>query len=247
MTGPKRRAGAGRSAIAAMMLTVLAVPASAQEKAVVADCGQGGCTCHLSAVTPEEASIVYGIDPPASGDMTLVITDGEAQWSATPRGDIDLVMGGDGQCELALFPEIVPEDGQWTGRVVAESVQGCPAAMEPTLRQMAATMVFTRRIDWGGEFHPDSLRDPAYPSAVNWTRLSATEFSGVGKAEQTTGPMQIRLRYSARLTAPDRVVAGLRVTVGAKAGDATANAILAQAGLRDCRVVARYDFTRTGG
>lgn len=235
-----------RAALALILgLGAVAGPAAAQEKAIVAECGNAGCRCQLAAVTPDEAAVTYGIDLPAAGETTLIVTPGGAEWTTLSPDRIDADHGGDGSCVLELFPEIRPQDGTWTGTVVAESVQGCPAAMAPALREATAGMVQVRRIDWGGAFHPDRLSDAPQDSGIEWTQVSATEFTGSGRSEQPGGPMRLLLRYSARLLAPDRAIAGLRLTIGMATDDAAANAILAQAGLTNCRVVARYDFVRT--
>lgn len=105
---------------------------SKQEKLVVAHCKDGGCRCALSAVTAEEVGLVLGVEPPA-GQHTLVHHDGAYTWSLLTPEDIDLAVGGDGQCILELFDTMLPENGQWQRRVTDREIVQCPPGLDAML------------------------------------------------------------------------------------------------------------------
>lgn len=224
------------------------VSASAYEKLVVATCGDDGCRCALSSVTAAEAGIVLGVAPPATdGPLTLVEFDGEYIWSPLSPEEIDLAAGGDGQCPLELFEAMVPEDGQWRGTIKERSVSQCPAMLEPMLAGLADQMVFARRMEWGGRFHPDKIRMEGAAAAIKWTKAGDNHFSGEGPKAGQRGPtsmVDIGVTYDARLVDPRAVAIVVGVNITAKG---VSQAVIDAAGLGKCRVKVDVDFKRIGG
>lgn len=231
-----------------MAMGLLAGPAAAEEKAVMAECGSAGCTCTLTAVTQSEMAVVYGMDAAPSPDSVLVLAEDQAPaWSAVSADELDLLYGGDGQCTLQLFPDLVPKDGLWEGRVEARTITGCPPAMAPALETATSAMVMSRRISWGGRFDPDKLRDPAAAdSAFVWSDRGGGAWTGTGKFNRQSGPLGLDMQSTARIVAEDLAHAGMRISVSMAAADAQAKAILKAAGLTNCRVEARYVFRHVG-
>ena len=227
-------------------LFALAAPALA-ESGMIANCKEGGCTCVITAGTQEELAVLYGLEePPSAESMVVLAPDIEPFWSGVSPGDLDLNYNGDGTCEMALFDDVVPKDGQWAGTVVAEKVEGCPAQMAPALKEATVAMATTRQIAWGGSYHPDKLRDDQKGKSVfTWTDKGGGAWTGVSTLNQS-GPLALNITTTSRIEAEDSITAGMQITIGMKAGDATAAGILKSAGLTNCRVTARYSFARIG-
>lgn len=235
------------------MLVVLAgllssaVSAQSQEKLVVAQCGEAGCRCALSSVTAEEASLVLGVAPPATGDtLTLVEYEGSYIWSPHSPEEIDLAAGGDGQCPLELFDAMAPEDGQWRGAIRQQSVSQCPAMLEPMLAGLSEQMAFARRMNWGGAFHPDKIRMEGAAAAIRWTKIGDNHFSGEGPSAGKAGPtsmVDVGVTYDARLTNPRAVAITVGVNITARG---VSQAVIDAAGLGNCRVRMEVDFARIG-
>jgi hypothetical protein len=138
-----------------LLLALLALPAPAHAHAhahaedaiIFADCGNAGCTCHISAISAEEIAVVTGQPtPPDAAQQTLVLHDGRFIWSRTHRDDLDLAMGGNGVCEIEVFKEIIPQDGTWTGTVEVTGISGCHPQVAAMVPPMVEGMVQTQRI-----------------------------------------------------------------------------------------------------
>lgn len=228
----------------AALAALLPFAALAQEKAVVARCGDDGCSCLLSSVTADEAAVVYGLDAPPKPDSVLVVPEsGTPEWSVISADEVDLLYGGDGVCELQMFDEILPKDGMWKGTVKAEVIKGCPAAMVPSLKTATQAMANTRDIDWNGMFHPDKLRDPtAGERAFDWDRKAPGVWAGTGRFNRDSGPLGLEMQSLAMVQTPEHITATMTIAVGLDAADAQAKAILKASGLADCSVNAEYDF-----
>lgn len=222
--------------------------ASAYEKLIVAQCGAEGCRCALSTVTAEEAGVVLGVAPPSTGGtLTLVEYEGSYIWSPLSPEEIDLAVGGDGQCPLELFDAMAPEDGEWHGTIRQRSVLQCPAVLEPMLAGLSDQMVFSRRMSWGGAFHPDKIRMEGAAAAIRWTKIGDNYFSGEGPRAGETGPtsmVDVGVLYDARLTDPRAVAITVGVNITAKG---VSQAVIDAAGLGNCRVRIDVDFARIGG
>lgn len=237
-----------RMALAALLgLLPSVVMAQPYEKLVVAQCGAEGCRCALSAVTAEEAGLVLGVAPPSSrGTLTLVEYEGSYIWSPLSPEDIDLAAGGDGQCPLELFDAMAPEDGQWQGAIRQRSVSQCPAMLEPMLTGLSDQMVFARRMNWDGVFHPDKIRMEGNAAAIRWTKIGDNHFSGEGPSAGETGPtsmVDVGVTYDARLTSPRAVAITVGVNITARG---VSQAVIDAAGLGNCRVRIEVDFARIG-
>ena len=222
-----------------------ATPVLAQEKLTVADCGDGGCRCALSAVTMEEAEIVLGTPAP-EGTTTLVRYGGDYIWSPLSLADIDLAAGGDGQCPLELFDAMLPEDGAWVGTVTGQNISQCPPGLEAALLPVTEAMVLPRDITWGGSFHPDRIRLEGTARAINWNRVSETHFTGEGPSGGSSGAasrVQIGVTYDARLIDPRlvRILVKLKVRT-----EGLSQAVIDAAGLGRCDVSVTVDLVRVG-
>ncbi len=226
---------------------MLATPALAQTKVVLADCKPGGCRCSLSNATGEEAAIATGIDlPDGWQDMTLVGDDGAYYWSQKSREDIDVTFGGDGQCDLELFAAVIPEDGTWLGTVGTAAVGQCPAGIAATLQPELDAMAFPRQMAWGGRFDPDALRIGKADRAIRWTEVRPDYFTGASVINGAAGAsdvVEITVDYTATLVSPTQMDGTVALRIRAKGDNA---AILAQLGMANCKVDVPLAFNRTG-
>lgn len=226
-------------------LLVLPAPAFAEDAIIFADCGDAGCSCHISAISAEEIALVTGQPtPPDAARQTLVLHDGQFTWSPTPRDDIDLAMGGDGVCEIAVFDDIIPQDGTWTGTVEVTGISGCHPQVAEMVRPMVSGMATNQTVVWGGTYDPARLSLGGSNALVQWTRVRSDYFTGtVPMAPQ--GPLAVSIDTTATLLAPDRAAATVKIRIdAASAADA---GTLAMLGMNGCETNAAYDFRRTGG
>ena len=229
----------------------LAPPAQAEGnqgtggKAIYADCRDGGCRCMLSALTPGEVSVLIGTAPPEGARDWVVVSYADTYfWSPQSLEDIDRAMGGDGRCDLELFPPVIPHDGTWTGSVRTTKITGCPKEMAQSLPGMVSGLVFSRYIAWDGVFHPDKLTMNPSDQVVSWTEKSPTLFQGKLMAPVQSDMLSITGSLTSSLVDADSAVAHFYLRVAAGRG---ANAAaLAMLGLADCRVESSYQFTRSG-
>ena len=235
------------ASLALIALTILATPASAETKGSVATCKEGGCTCLLTDMTQLDLAVLFGLEEAPSPDSVVIVADDiDPMWSGVPTGDIDLKYKGDGTCEMALFADVVPKDGQWTGAVVAEKIEGCPVQMLPALGAITGTIAVSRRIEWGGSYHPDKLHvDQQSNHVVVWTDHGGGAWTGVSTGNMNS-PLELVMTTTSRIETEDRITAGMKIRIGMKVDDATTAGILKSSGLTNCRVTARYSFTRTG-
>ena len=237
------------AALAALPLAApVAVLAQASGGTTYADCRSGaGCRCVLSDLTAEDVAVVLGDEAanPKAGEMILVADEAGLRWSSQSVGQADAAHGGDGVCPIELFPAIVPRDGTWTGTVRATDISTCPGPLSQMLPAMTQTMVMSRTIAWGGTFDPRQLGSDPDTTAITWTAHSPTVHSGRLAVPDGGPAMTVDGRLSATLTSADTATATLRLHIG-MAAEGPAAAVLAQAGLADCRVTALYAFARTG-
>lgn len=223
---------------------VAPIAATAEEAIIVADCNDGGCTCHVSAISREEIEQISGVPTPAdAAQQTLVIHNGEFIWSKTPRDDLDLMMGGNGVCEIEVFAPITPLDGTWTGNVRVTDIQGCAPAVAEMVPSMVDGMSQTQRIVWGGAFDPAKLATGGKSPVVKWTKASSNFFTGT-VLQQPNGVLNVSVDATATLTAPERAEATLTIRFDPVSGSNAASLDLI--GMNGCEANAAYEFVRTG-
>lgn len=225
--------------------TALPTAAWAEGKATVAECGDGGCRCRLSALTAAEIEAATGVPAPAEADsMTLVAMDGTFVWSRLTGDEADMLMGGDGICALELFPEIVPRDGIWTPVITGTTIAGCPAGLEALLDPALAGVSDTARpVRWGGAFAPEKMA--IGPSGVQWQRTGPRAFRGTVRTPGSD-VASVGVTADTRLQAEDKALGTIVLQVTARAGDAAGQAALRAAGMADCRAEVAFEFNRTG-
>lgn len=227
---------------------MLAAPAFAQTKAVLAECATGGCRCNLSEATGLDAATLFGTDlPDGWEDMVLVSADGSYFWSAASREDIDTAYGGDGQCDLELFAALVPEDGLWVGTAGKGKVGQCPAGLREQLQPQLDSIAIPRKVKWGGTFDPDAIVMGGKNTAITWTGVRPDYFTGTAVTNGGAGAnaaVSISVDYTATLLSPTRMDGTVALRVKAKGGN---QAILAQLGMADCKVDVPIEFAKTGG
>lgn len=221
----------------------LSQPAFAEEKIIVADCGNAGCTCSLSPVTLADYAILVGSPaPPGAENMVLVIKGNDYIWSSASTDQIDASYGGDGVCPVELF-NIMPEDGTWRGSVRVQTIEGCLPQVAAMVPPLVDGMNNSKQIAWGGKFHPSKFVVGNAPDGIRWTERSPTRFDGVFPVP-ANGTLDVSVIATATLTAPDRAEATMALRFAAAAGgDAGALALL---GMANCRAEAVYDFERVG-
>jgi hypothetical protein len=234
-----------RLVLAAALLAFPAGPAPAQqqtgEKIVIAQCGDGGCRCTLSDFDHETLSFLTGQDLPADAVKgTLVRYGGETYLSPLTPDEVHQKAGGEGRCELALFDPIVPLDGRWQGTVRVQSMSGCHPQVAAMVPEIAAGMENTVQVRWDGHFHPQKLAADGGSGVAEWTEQGPGSFTGRLRVPQNE-VLKITADMTARLTAPDRATATLRLRIAAEGGN---KAVLAAAGMADCRTFSVYDFRR---
>lgn len=221
-----------------------AIPAHAGPKADYANCTLGkGCTCIVGHVDLHEYEVIMGSPAPNGAEnMTLVFVDRNPFWSPVSFDDLDLIYGGDGICTPQLF-DIIPEDGTWIGSVRVQKVEGCLPQVGEMVRPIVDAMSVTRKIAWGGKFHPSHFAGDAAPQQIRWTELNPTLFEGTIPVPQN-GTLDVTVKTTATLTAPDKAEATLSLRMADTNG--TNAAAMAMIGMADCRADAEYDFVRVG-
>jgi hypothetical protein len=228
-----------------LALLVLPAPAFAEDAIIFAECGDGGCTCRVSAISADEIALVTGQPtPPDAARQTLVLHDGQFIWSRTPRDDLDLAMGGDGVCEIEVFAAIIPQDGTWEGTVEVTGISGCHPTVAAMVPPMVEGMRQTQSITWGGAFDPARLATGGQSPVVQWTRVRSDYFTGTVPMAPN-GVLDVSVDATATLLAPDRAAATLTIRFDpVSAADAGALALI---GMDGCEANAAYEFRRTGG
>ncbi|ODT82507.1 MAG: hypothetical protein ABS76_07775 [Pelagibacterium sp. SCN 64-44] len=152
--------------------------ASAQAQYVqTAVCGSSGCTCRVSNVTIEEVEATLRL-PTRDGaiDMILVEDDVGFSWQDLTPAQLDRKYGGDGSCLLELTDNSGMEDGRWQISVGTTDLSACKMVGG----QIAAGGMTgeTRTINWGREFHPDTLFMESV-GMVRWSKTGLQTWRGV--------------------------------------------------------------------
>jgi len=228
-----------RTFLAGLALLLSTSFATAQEKVVVATCTSGeGCDCLLSDVTIEEARILLGEGPPPGVEPLLVQTSDGFVWSHVTASDLDLVLGGNGECELALFPAIEPKDGLWRGTVASQNVSGCPAGLESRLVPPLGGVNETRRMEWGGVFRPDLISHPG-DTPIQWTKITEDRYRGT-MPMPATDQVRLSAEWISEIKDPEYVRSDLDVAIASAASGA------AMIGLANCKIHVVVEFRRIG-
>lgn len=228
-----------------LTLLTLPAPALAEDAIIYADCGNRGCTCHISAISAPEIAAITGIPtPPNAAQLTLVGRNGTYHWSAASRSDIDRDAGGDGSCDIEVFKEIVPQDGTWSGTVDVTGISGCHPQVAAMVPPMVEGMASTRSVVWGGVFDPARLATGGKSPVVQWTRVRSDYFTGTVPIE-ANGVLDVSVNATATLLAPDHAEATLTIRFDPASG--ADGGALALIGMNGCEANAAYDFRRTGG
>ena len=235
--------------VIAALLSCIALAARAEEmsQTTIVDCTAGaGCRCALPGVTANEIAIVLGEEAanPDAAKMILLSDALGSRWSHLTPDQADASYGGDGICPIEVFPPRVPRDGLWSGKVRTSTITGCPPQFDQMLPAMVGGIELSKHIAWDGRFHPSLLSDDPAHQPVTWEELSPEVYSGRLLTPAANEALKVQGQLSASLTSQDTAVAVLRLRLGMDGG--AAQAILASAGLGDCRVTALYDFRRTG-
>ena len=220
--------------------------AAAEEKLSVAHCSDKGCRCALSTLTLAEAELYLGSSAP-EGTQALVHLNGQYLWSPLSLGRIDLTAGGDGICDLELFDAMLPEDGKWQGEIRNKTVSQCPAGLDRALDQLTNSVVFPRDVKWNGAFHPDRFRLEGTAAAIDWTKISDTEFSGAGPSVDgggATSLVKLSVTYGAKLISPKRVDLKVQLTVRAQG---VSQAVIDAAGMGKCDVSVAVEMRKVSG
>lgn len=161
------------------IFTVFALPVWAEGNVIFAECGEGGCSCLLTDLTEEEARITLGEDPPeGEGEAVLVGSEGSLSWTRMSVEDLDLLYGGSGECELALFPAIIPADGTWLGTIGARTIgANCPAGVEAMVNPQLDALARAAQMQWGGVFDPTKMSGTG-PNNIQWEMVHENLFTG---------------------------------------------------------------------
>lgn len=235
------------AALAAPMMTAAPVTAqtSGSDRMIVADCGQGGCRCSYSKISTNDILVVLDIaDPGRLEDKIIILSEAGAVLSTTSKEDADLAAGGDGRCDVELFDPIVPRDGQWVGKVRADSIVGCPPNVAEMVRPAIAAMRFSDHVAWQGVFDPAKLTHADGNRLVSWQERTPESFGGVLDTGPANGVVDVSGHYVSTLVSPDRAITTFRLRIGAvEGGDVAALAML---GMADCRTHAVYEYDRVG-
>lgn len=228
-----------------LALCLLPAPAMAEDALIYADCGAAGCTCRISVASAEDIATLTGIPtPPNAAQLTLVVRRDSVHWSAASRSDIDREAGGDGNCDIEVFDEIIPEDGIWSSTVEVTGISGCHPQVAAMVPSMVEGMSQTKSISWGGVFDPVQLATGGQSPVVQWTRIRSDYFVGTVPMEPND-VLDVSVNVTATLLAPDQAAATLTIRFDpVSAADGGALALI---GMNGCEANAAYDFRRTGG
>lgn len=224
----------------------LSQPSAAQslQDVTTVTCKAGaGCRCALSGINAfDMAWLLNQQDPPTNADKLILLTvDGVTRWSPQTPDQADAHNGGDGICEIEVFPPVLPEDGNWSGKVRAQDFTGCAPQVAELVPGMVAGMTFSRKIAWNGRFDPAQLSADPSSKIVSWSERHPNLFAGQLNSPVKSEVLQVTGALSSRLIAPHKATTTLRLRVGASGKNAAA---LAALGMADCRVTAIYDFEK---
>lgn len=187
------------AAMASLVLSAGAALAQGTQKVQLADCTGSGCTCSVTNLTLTEVAAALPIEiPDGAEDMMLVrAPNGTMGWSTMAPADLDMLYGGQGNCPLQLFEDIVPRDGSWHITDVVTDTSQCPMV---ALAGMGGLESATTSVNWGGRFHPERLF-PETRGMVRWSQTGHLSWRGVVVDEQAEGAFA-RVTFTARLISP---------------------------------------------
>ena len=202
-------------AAACLALLATHAPAQAQGNLTLADCTGAECRCVLSNHTLEEWEVILDSDAPA-GTVGIIIRDGgDHEWSSLTPEEIEVVLGGDAQCDTELFQDWFPEDGTWDASsqlVGATGIQGCSMAGTMMLTAMNQSegpvqVVWDRVFDMNILTAAQAARDPSDGVPI-WTSLDRYNAEASYSADGGVAT------YRARLLNPVLIVTDWNVSGG---------------------------------
>ena len=202
-------------------------------------CAEGGCECHLTDLPFSDAEFLMDEAAPTGATEPYLYDDGSGpSWGAAITPDeLDLTWGGDGSCEIFLFPAIIPEDGLWLGTAHERSVADCPRGLSAALDPALAGILERRRMEWGGIFHPGQIASSQTP--IQWTKITDDLYSGMMPLN-SGGPITISAVWESEIKNPRYVRSVVRIRIRSSAAGT------ASFGLANCRISAVVDFNRIG-
>lgn len=177
-------------------------PASAEF--AIANCTMAkGCTCRLSDMTLSDFEMVTQAKPPAGArDMTLVQVPGrDPYWTSADRTSINVLHGGSGQCDLQLFNDTAPEDGNWRITAGQPDLSACPM-LKGKMPGVAGMSSEVRRITWNGRFHPSRISDLG--GMVEWRKAGPRTWRGT-MAGGKQGKSGAKVEHGMTLENPRRI------------------------------------------
>lgn len=140
---------------------------------IVATCSRGqGCDCYISNASLETLQTQARIDPPEGiADPMLVYDDGDYLWTTESPHAIDLVYGGDGLCDPAVFSAAeleLPLNGTWELTLTDHQLSGCPDMVASAISgEVIVGQSEQRQITWPRPFDMSPLT-AGNPTANAW-------------------------------------------------------------------------------
>jgi hypothetical protein len=193
--------------ILVLLLIAVAAAGNARAEFVIARCGiSDGCACSLSNLSIADFELVTGRSAPEGArDMTLVMVRGQdPYWTRADRTQINVVHGGTGQCDVQLFPPMLPVDGVWTIKAEATDLSACPLLRGKSID--TAIGGGTRSIQWQGSFHPSKLMQ-AGGANVRWAKMGENSWRGTLVNEQRGAASGAKVVHGFTLVSP-RLIRG---------------------------------------
>lgn len=192
----------------AALLVAIVFAAPAHAEFVIAKCApSSGCTCRLADLTVADFVLLTGAPAPRGArDMTLVhVAGADPYWTGADRTDVNVTYGGSGQCDVQLFDATAPEDGNWAITADPPDLSACPM-LQGKMPAGAALSGASRKIAWGGTFHPSRLSDAGGPP-VDWRKVGGDSWRGTLFDEKRGSTAAAKVVHGMRLASP-RLVRG---------------------------------------
>lgn len=232
------------AAVTALVPFMACAQQNSGEELMAARCGQGGCTCALLDVSQEDLEFLLGPEVPANATrMTLVSMGGKTYFSPRTADEVHRAAGGTGRCEVTLFAPMVPRDGLWQGSVRVRSMTGClpqvAQMVPPVVDEMGSTMPIT----WNGRFDPAKFDGSGGAEVIQWTETAPGRFKGRLNIP-SNAMLDVSMELTSTLLNSDRATASMQLRI--RAGKGANAAVLAAAGMANCRASVLYDFRRLG-
>ncbi len=208
------------------------------ENVVVATCGDGGCNCLLSDMSVEEAELLLGEDAPEGSEPLIFDAEGIFDWSQVSSSDLDILYGGNGNCELAFFPAIEPEDGTWQGTAQPRQVSGCPPGVDGAIAPALGGISEQHAMRWEGVFHPSKISHGA--STIVWKKITDDRYSGYQPMAAPNPALKVTAVWDSEILDPEYVRSAVNIRLSSSLPQAS------MIGLANCSIRAKVDFRRIG-